>query len=50
MPLFGANGGLDSTSPATFDPLTARALRDMKIVTTLFLHTIFHSVAKGNRN
>ena len=36
MPLFGANGGLDSTSPDTFNPLKAQILLDMKIVTTLF--------------
>jgi len=36
MTLFGANGGLDSASPDTVNPLTARVLLDMKIVMTLF--------------
>jgi hypothetical protein len=36
MPLFGANDATDSASPDTFNPLTARVLRDMKIVMTLF--------------
>src|ERR1700730_2859593 len=36
MPLFGANGGLKSDSPGTFNPLTVRVLLDMKIVTTSF--------------
>jgi hypothetical protein len=35
MPLFGANDATDSASPDTFNPLTARVLRDMKIVTVL---------------
>jgi hypothetical protein len=36
MPVFGANGELYSASPDIFNPLTARILRDMKIVVTLF--------------